>query len=72
MFIVLECDVLDTPKKNSQDDSLDRHWMLQYTVLKGDLFFRHHDVSVIRLAPLLKTHQFVSVTAVRKNLGVFV
>jgi hypothetical protein len=32
--------------------NLQRHWMLQGTVFKGDLVFRHHDVSIIWLALL--------------------
>ena len=70
LFIVLECVLLGTSKKKNltTTDYLDRHRMLQYTVLKGNLFFRPHDVSVIRLASHLKTQQFVPAPVVRKSL----
>jgi hypothetical protein len=50
-------------------DNLERHWMLQYTLFKGDwFFFRHHDFSIISLAQLLKPQQFFTATVVRRSV----
>jgi len=47
---------------------IQRHCLLRYKIFKDALFFEHLDLSIIRLAPLLKSQQFVSVTVVRKSL----
>ena len=37
-------------------------------IFKVDLFFIHHDVTIICVAPLFKTQQFFTATVVRKSL----
>jgi len=40
--------------------------------IQGQLVSRHHDVSIICLAPHIKIHQFFTATVVRRSLVVYV